>query len=181
MNAGYVPLEHWTQGPEGGGRNLGEACHIYDLFNYLTQSEVTRIQAAATAPKSKQWAQNDNFVVVISYANGSVCTLTYTAMGCKSYSKEQMEFFADGLVVSMNDYKALTVTGGTRAGWKANSPQKGQLEELQVVAKAIHTGGEWPISLKEQIEATRISLEVERQIRRPKAGEVTGVRESCAE
>ena len=32
MNAGYIPLEHWVHGAEGGGRNVGEACHIYDLF-----------------------------------------------------------------------------------------------------------------------------------------------------
>ena len=36
MNAGYIPLDAWQQGAEGGGRNLGEACHIYDLFVFLT-------------------------------------------------------------------------------------------------------------------------------------------------
>ena len=33
MNAGYIPMDHWVHGDEGGGRNLGEACHIYDLFH----------------------------------------------------------------------------------------------------------------------------------------------------
>ena len=32
MNAGFFPQEHWVHGPQGGGRNIGEACHIYDLF-----------------------------------------------------------------------------------------------------------------------------------------------------
>src|SRR5687767_13712642 len=27
MNAGYIPRENWVHGPEGGGRNIGEACH----------------------------------------------------------------------------------------------------------------------------------------------------------
>ena len=36
LNAGYVPLESWVHGPEGGGRNIGEACHVYDLFTFLT-------------------------------------------------------------------------------------------------------------------------------------------------
>src|SRR5262249_44653201 len=35
MNAGFIPLDSWVHGPAGGGRNLGEACHIYDLFEYL--------------------------------------------------------------------------------------------------------------------------------------------------
>ena len=33
MNAGYIAADHWVHGPQGGGRNIGEACHIYDLFN----------------------------------------------------------------------------------------------------------------------------------------------------
>ena len=41
MNAGYIALDDWVHGPEGGGRNLGEACHIYDLFTFLTDSRVT--------------------------------------------------------------------------------------------------------------------------------------------
>src|SRR6185437_14832202 len=39
MNAGYIPSDHWVHGPQGGGRNIGEACHIYDLFNALTGSQ----------------------------------------------------------------------------------------------------------------------------------------------
>jgi hypothetical protein len=38
------------------------------------------------------------------------------------------------------------------------------LEELQAVAQALRQGMPWPIPLEQQIQATRISLEVERQI-----------------
>ena len=41
MNAGYIPMDHWVHGDEGGGRNLGEACHIYDLF-ILSNSKLER-------------------------------------------------------------------------------------------------------------------------------------------
>ena len=47
MNAGYIPLDHWVHGPEGGGRNIGEACHVYDLFDFLTGAEETSVQAQA--------------------------------------------------------------------------------------------------------------------------------------
>ena len=40
MNAGFIPKDHWTQTEIGGGRNIGEACHIYDLFTYFTESEI---------------------------------------------------------------------------------------------------------------------------------------------
>jgi predicted dehydrogenase/threonine dehydrogenase-like Zn-dependent dehydrogenase len=164
MNAGYIPLEHWTQGPEGGGRNIGEACHIYDLFNYLTQSPLRRIRAESISSQSKQWSRNDNFAAIISYESGSLCTLTYTALGNRAFPKEQMDIFTDGKVISLEDYKSLTVTGGRHAGWKSNSSQKGQLEELEAIAQALRHGMPWPIPLEQQIQATRISLEVERQI-----------------
>ena len=35
--AGSIPSSHWTQDPNiGGGRNLGEAIHMYDFCNFLT-------------------------------------------------------------------------------------------------------------------------------------------------
>ena len=35
MNAGFIPANHWTQDIEvGGGRIIGEACHLID-FDYF--------------------------------------------------------------------------------------------------------------------------------------------------
>src|SRR4030042_5768472 len=55
INAGYIQKESWIQTDEGGGRNIGEACHIYDLFNYLAGSEVHAINAMAISPKTEQY------------------------------------------------------------------------------------------------------------------------------
>lgn len=165
MNAGYIPLDHWVHGPEGGGRNIGEACHIYDLFNSLTGTpNVEAVNAYSITPSSKQWARNDNFVATLKYADGSVCTLTYTALGDKSYPKEQMEVFADGKVLVMNDYKSVTVHGGKHKGWSSAAMQKGQLEELDALSATLLQGASWPISLEEQLQTSRVSLQVEHQI-----------------
>jgi hypothetical protein len=122
------------------------------------------VQASAVIPRGNYWRKNDNFVAVVTYDDGSVCTLTYTAQGNGEFPKEQMEVFADGKVISMNDFKTLTVAGTRQSGWKSASSQKGQFEELQAVAETLRHGASWPISLEEQIQATRISFEVERQI-----------------
>ncbi len=165
MNAGFIPPNHWVHGPEGGGRNLGEACHIYDLFNALCRgAAVESVQAASIDPKAGQWRRNDNFVATIKYADGSVCTLTYTALGAKAYPKERMEVFADGKIVFLDDYKSVEVHGGRDKGWTANAPKKGQLEELKALADTLLRRKAWPISLAEQIQATEIAFEVERQI-----------------
>jgi len=164
MNAGYIPPDHWTQTEEGGGRNLGEACHLYDLFNALTASRYTSVSAHAIDASRKQWKRTDNFVATISYADGSVCTLTYTALGDRSFPKETMEIFADGKVISLNDFKSLAIAGGKHKGWRSVTQQKGQLEELQALAECLRAGKSWPIPLEQQIQATRISFAVEEQL-----------------
>lgn len=163
MNAGYIPSDHWVHGPQGGGRNIGEACHIYDVFNALTESRPVDIQAVSVVPDSKYWRPDDNFVATLRYADGSVCTLTYTAMGSKSYPKERAEIFVDGKVLTLDDYKQLSVAGGS-GGWKALTIEKGQLEELTALATTLKSGSAWPISLEDQLATTRASFEVDRQI-----------------
>ena len=164
MNAGFIANDIWVQGKEGAGRNIGEACHIYDLFNYFTGSDVVSIQANSIVPQGKQWNRNDNFIATISYADGSVCTLTYTSMGDKSYPKERMDVFFDGKVISMDDFKILNTYGGRSGKTQTGTGQKGQLEELNALGECLVNGKAWPISLKDQVAATEISFEVERQI-----------------
>jgi predicted dehydrogenase len=164
MNAGFLPADHWSHGPEGGGRNIGEACHIYDLFSALTGARPAEISAHCISPSGKQWYRNDNFVATISYADGSVCTLTYTALGHRNYPKERMDVFCDGKVLALDDYKTLDVAGARGRGWRSMTQNKGQLEELEALAACLREGAPWPISLEEQLDATRISFEVERRL-----------------
>ena len=163
MNAGYIPSDHWVHGPHGGGRNIGEACHIYDLFNALTGSQPVDVHACTIVPASDHWRRDDNFVATIRYADGSICTLTYTSMGAKNFPKERADIFVDGKVIVLDDYKQLTVAGG-KGGWKSLTMEKGQLEELKALFEAFRPEGRWPISLADQLAATRVSYAVQRQL-----------------
>jgi predicted dehydrogenase/threonine dehydrogenase-like Zn-dependent dehydrogenase len=163
MNAGYIPSDHWVHGSHGGGRNIGEACHIYDLFNALTGSQPVDVHACTIIPQSDHWRRDDNFVATMRYADGSVCTLTYTSMGAKSFPKERADIFVDGKVLVLDDYKQLAVTGGS-GGWKGMTIEKGQMEELKALAEAFKGGGRWPISLADQFSATRVSFAVQKQL-----------------
>ena len=167
MNAGYLPPEHWTQGVEGGGRNIGEACHIYDLFGALTGARVLDVQAQAIKSPSRQWLRNDNFVATISFGDGSVCTLVYTALGAKEYPKERMEVFTDGRVLWLDDYRTLRVVGAHRTDWSSRTVEKGHREELEALERCLREGAPWPISLDEQLQAMRIAFQVEDLIREP--------------
>ncbi|MBF0186792.1 MAG: bi-domain-containing oxidoreductase [Magnetococcales bacterium] len=161
MNAGHIPLDHWVHGKEGGGRNLGEACHIYDLFTYLTGSKVTQVTAHALDPKTGHYGRRDNFVATISFDDGSVATLTYTALGCGAYPKEHMELYVDGTVMVLEDYQKVSVYGRPNKGMKTTTMAKGQREEVEAFAQAIKQGGEWPIPLWQQVQATEIALSVD--------------------
>jgi len=160
MNAGFLPSAHWVHGPEGGGRNIGEACHIYDLFQAITNSTWVDCRALSIGSPAGQFRPDDNFVATARYADGSLCTLTYTALGAKDYPKERMEVFCDGMILSLDDYKALTITGRSAPQWSAKTAQKGQFEELVALARALREGGPWPIALADQLAATRLSFAV---------------------
>lgn len=163
MNAGHIPRDHWVHGPEGGGRNIGEACHIYDLFSTLTSARPVSVDARAIKPGSRHYRHDDNFVATISYGDGSVCSLTYTALGTKVYPKERMEVFCDGMVISLDDYRAVSIAGPRSRTWKSKSVQKGQYEELISLSDAIRSGT-WPIDLEDQLDTTRVSFAVQRQL-----------------
>lgn len=166
MNAGFIPRDHWVHGPEGGGRNLGEACHIYDLFNALTGShDVVNVHARPIVSPDPQWRANDNFVATISYADGSVCTLTYTALGAKDYPKERMDIFCDGRVITLDDYKQVDVVGGRGKGWRSANAQKGQFQELEALGRSLRgQDASWPIALSDMLATSRTAFDVERQL-----------------
>lgn len=164
MNAGFIPKEHWCYTEEGGGRNIGEACHIYDLFNFFTESKIKEISAHSISPQTEQYSRNDNFIATISYEDGSVCNLTYTALGSKDLSKEKMDIYFDGKVVCLNDYRELKVFGAKGYDLKTKFQDKGHLQCLEEFGESLSHSNIPPMPLNHLIQATEISFEVEKKI-----------------
>lgn len=166
MNAGYLPADHWVHGPDGGGRNLGEACHIYDLFVALTGARPVAVSADTARPSGGHYLANDNFVATVRFDDGSLAKLTYTAFGSRVFPKETMDVFCDDAVWSLHDYARLEVAGRREGGSTAKTVDKGHRAELEAFADAIRDGGPWPISLQEQADVLRIALRVQECIDR---------------
>jgi predicted dehydrogenase/threonine dehydrogenase-like Zn-dependent dehydrogenase len=164
MNAGYLPADHWTHGPEGGGRALGEACHILDLFRFLTASPAVDICAIGVRSPRRDVAPTDNFSATVRYAEGSVCTLLYTAQGGKELPKEALEMHVDGQSFVLDDYKTLTGFGA-KVELKTKKQEKGHHEELIAFHKAIVGLLDRRALWSEAIEVTRTALEIDRQVR----------------
>lgn len=160
MNAGAVPHTHWTQGPEGGGRNIGEACHIYDLFTALTGATMSHVSVAAIGKEDPRQKKNENFSASFTFCDGSLCTLVYTSLGSAQWPKEAMEVCADGAVYAIDDYKSLRASGTSEPLWEGTQ-DKGHTGELAALAHALKGGSGWPIPLWQQLQATRMSFAVE--------------------
>lgn len=158
VNAGYIPPNHWVQTEEGGGRIIGEACHMFDLFNYFTDSAVESIEVNAITPKTSNRLASDNFIATLKYTNGSICSLTYTSMGADELEKEYIEIYVDGKVLIIEDFKSLKILGSKIDGVKSRISEKGHLEELIAFAKCMKEGTTLPIPLEQLIDATRISF-----------------------
>jgi predicted dehydrogenase/threonine dehydrogenase-like Zn-dependent dehydrogenase len=107
MNAGFISKNHWIQTSVGAGRIIGEACHIFDLFCFLTDSKPIAVSVEALKPRSDDLFPTDNFSAQISFGDGSVCTLLYTALGHAGLGKERMELFFDSKAIIMDDYLTL--------------------------------------------------------------------------
>ncbi|MBN2406684.1 MAG: bi-domain-containing oxidoreductase [Elusimicrobia bacterium] len=164
MNAGFIPAEHWVHSQEGGGRNIGEACHIYDLFNFLTEAEASSVTASSITPRNDKFRRNDNFIATVKYADGSVCSLIYTALGSRDVSKERMDVYSDGRILSLDDYKTLTVFGSGEKGLETAVQDKGHFEELKRFGAAVKEGDGYPIPLWQLVQATMISFKVEQEL-----------------
>lgn len=165
INAGFITKEHWVHKEEGGGRNVGEACHVYDLFNFLTEREVVSICATSIDPQSEQYARNDNFIAIIKYKDGSVCNLIYTALGTDEVSKEQMEIYVDDKIIHLDNYRKLQIFGTKMKGMGNKIQEKGHYEELLEFINSIKKGDGYPIPLWQIIQATEVSFEVEEKLR----------------
>jgi len=160
MNAGFIPNEHWVHTEEGGGRIIGEACHIFDLFNYFTEGEVESISVNKISSATGYFNAQDNAVITLKYRDGSICTLTYTALGNNRYPKEFCQVYFDGKIIVVNDYKRLEGYGAGINRLKLAGRSKGHYEELVEFCKYLKGEVEAPIPLSQMIQATEISFRV---------------------
>lgn len=164
VNAGYIPPSSWIQGNEGGGRIIGEMCHMFDLFNYWVEAPVKSISVEALTPHTESVLNTDNLSTTISYLDGSVCTLVYTALGSLKLGKEYIEIYVDGKTIVLDDFKSLRVYGAALNNWSGNLPDKGHKQALEAFAYSLKDRKDWPISLENLVEASRLSLSISEMV-----------------
>ncbi|MBU1667543.1 bi-domain-containing oxidoreductase [bacterium] len=147
VNAGFIPKDHWTQTEAGGGRIVGEICHFIDLMQYFTDSLPIKVYADCIDTSSVKLKNDDNIIINIKFANGSVGTLTYIANGDKAMPKERFEISAGEKIAVIDDFKGGEI-------YKNNSVEKlklvgkGHKQEIENFLNAVKEGKKSPIGFE---------------------------------
>jgi predicted dehydrogenase/threonine dehydrogenase-like Zn-dependent dehydrogenase len=157
INAGAIPLNHWTQDPNiGGGRIIGEACHIVDFITFLIGAAPVSVSAHALPDNGKY--REDNVSMTFTFPDGSIGVVDYLANGDKSFPKERVEVFCGGQIAVLDDFVSLqTVKNGRKKEIKG-AQNKGWVDEWKVFAKSIREGSEPPISYEQLIGVTKATF-----------------------
>ena len=164
VNAGYIPLNHWTHDPEqGGGRIIGEGCHFIDFFTFLVGAAPVSVSAVALPDKGKY--HEDNVSMTFTFPDGSVGVVDYLANGDKSFPKERVEVFCGGKIAVLDDFRKLEMIHDGKRKTVKSAQDKGWKDEWVTFAQAIREGGEPPIPYEQLVGVTKASFAAVESIR----------------
>jgi predicted dehydrogenase/threonine dehydrogenase-like Zn-dependent dehydrogenase len=165
VNAGYTPLNHWTQDPNiGGGRIIGEACHFIDFITFLVGASPVSVTAYALPDNGKY--REDNVSMTCTFPDGSVGVVDYLANGDKSFPKERVEVFCEAVVAVLDDFKVLQIgKDGKKKEERLARQDKGWVNEWKMFTKAIREGGALPIPYEQLIGVTKSTFAAVESIR----------------
>ncbi len=161
VNAGEIPVEHWTQSAaEGGGRIVGEGCHFVDLLRFLAGSPIRRTHAVRMGAAPGIAVRDDKATLTLEFEDGSFGTVHYLANGHRSLPKERLEVFCRGAVLQLDNFRRLA-----GFGWpgftKMNLWRQDKGNEACVAAfvSAIADGRPSPMAFDELVEVTRSTFD----------------------
>lgn len=161
VNAGAIPVDHWTQNTAtGGGRLVGEACHFIDLLRHLAEAPIESFSVEAVDLPAGP-ARPDIATITLRFGEGSIGTIHYFANGNRGFPKERLEVFAGGKVLQLDNFRKLRGWGwkgfSSTSSWKQD---KGQSACAAAFIRAVKDGSPAPIPLREVLEVSRVSIAV---------------------
>ena len=159
VNAGLIAEDHWIQDPEvGGGRILGEACHFVDYLQALCGAMPTTVFAQRVG-RHIGGPRDEQSILSLTFADGSVGTVIYAAGGDPALPKERCEVFGDGKALTMDDFEVTAFYAkGQKGIFRTGKRDKGFQEEMNRFVTGV-TRANGPIVPFDEIEAvTRACL-----------------------
>lgn len=156
MNAGFIPQDVWVQDMEvGGGRIIGEACHLIDLITFFTGSLVESVVMNAMGPNAAE--NTDNASILLRYADGSQGVINYFSNGSKAYSKERIELYSQNRTAVIDNFRRSHYHGFSGSGMKKGQ-DKGHGEQFRRFYESLKSGGPAIVPIAEVMNASRAAI-----------------------
>jgi len=157
MNAGFISKDHWVHDlASGGGRIIGEACHLMDVCVFLTGSLIDSVCMNGLGANTD--LKTDNASILLKFQNGSNAVINYFSNGSKKYSKERVEVYSQERTWVVDNYRkteAFGVKGFKTLKTKIN---KGHKTQFHVLINRVQNGGNPLIPIDEIFNVTNASI-----------------------
>ncbi len=166
VNAGAIPMDHWTQDREiGGGRIVGEACHFIDLARFLAGHPIASWSLVPTGSNDATGAA-DCATINLAFEDNSTAAIHYFTNGHKGMPKERVEVFAQGRILQLNNFISLRGYGFPDFRRTRSIRQdKGQVACATAFVDAMRGDASRIIPRSELFEVSRVAIDAEDAIR----------------
>ena len=158
VNAGRLPRSHWTHDPlVGGGRIVGEMCHFVDFATFLAGGGPEARSAVAVEGSSEP--REDTVAATLTFSDGSIATIGYSALGDPGLGKERVEILGERGAGVLDDFRELRITRAGQEDVHRSTRDKGHTAELERFVEACRSGRA-PQPIDELVAVMRATLDI---------------------
>ncbi len=155
VNAGALEKGSWYLDRLGeGSRFAGEGGHFVDTVSWWLGMDPTSVVASIRGTDDP-----DQVVVLYTYPDHSVATISYLTRGHQRFPKERMEVSGEGRCAALNNFDSFEVwTGGRVVRSRSGAADKGQSGALAAFIQSVKKGKVMPVSFESLLATTRFTI-----------------------
>ena len=137
-------------------------CHFVDLARHLVGAAISNVRADAA---TTEHGSGDDVIANLSFIDGSIASIIYTARGDTSLPKERIEVFAGGRAGVLDDFQSLTLAASGKTATSNDSQDKGHKQQIAAFVACVTNGGAAPIDERELVETSAATIAVLESLR----------------
>ncbi len=158
VNAGFIPKSHWVHEENQGGRIIGEVCHFIDTMVFLCGALPIKVSAECISSDNIEVNNNDNVIISLKFADGSIGNISYLANGDSSLPKEYCEVFCERSSAIMDNFTSVSLYRKSKKKILKFDGRKGINEEVEATINSIKNASSMPIPFDQLYATSRACL-----------------------
>jgi predicted dehydrogenase len=127
---------------------------------WLLGAEPVNVSAYSLPLGNAEPIGENNLVASFRFADGSIGNLSYSTVGSRTSAGERVEVFAQGINVTVEDFKRLIINGAVRREHSRFWPEKGYLEQMKSFIASIRKGEAPAVTVRDGARATVACLQM---------------------